>query len=251
MFRDDPTPVSPYAPDLMADRAMRTVSRAFPALSVVSLALPFGLGWAIGGDLRAALIALLWAGLVRVALLQHVTWSVNSLCHLLGSRPFTTRRFDRATNLWPLALLSFGESWHNMHHSDPTCARHGVDRHQINPPQPLSRYSSALAGQPTYAGPLRPGSTITAGSSRWIGETRFWPRPDADVRMAATARTVTLDPLQPARTEPPRQPTAARPPRCRGRVLARSLSLLAVAVIFGLAFPASCHRARRGTPSRR
>jgi stearoyl-CoA desaturase (Delta-9 desaturase) len=144
MFRDDPTPVSPYAPDLMADRAMRTVSRAFPALSVVSLALPFGLGWAIGGDLRAALIALLWAGLVRVALLQHVTWSVNSLCHLLGSRPFTTRRFDRATNLWPLALLSFGESWHNMHHSDPTCARHGADRHQINPSAALIKVFQRL-----------------------------------------------------------------------------------------------------------
>ncbi len=144
MFRDDPTSISRYASDLMGDRAMRAVSRAFPALSVVSLALPFGLGWAIGGDLRAALIALLWAGLVRVALLQHVTWSVNSLCHLLGSRPFTTRRFDRATNLWPLALLSFGESWHNMHHSDPTCARHGVDRRQIDPSAALIKMFERL-----------------------------------------------------------------------------------------------------------
>jgi stearoyl-CoA desaturase (Delta-9 desaturase) len=144
MFRDDPTPVRQYAPDLMADRPMRAVSRAFPALSVLSLALPFGLGWAIGGDLRAALIALLWAGLVRVLLLQHVTWSVNSLCHLLGSRPFTTRRFDRATNLWPLALLSFGESWHNMHHADPTCARHGVDRHQIDPSAALIKIFERL-----------------------------------------------------------------------------------------------------------
>jgi stearoyl-CoA desaturase (delta-9 desaturase) len=99
---------------------------------VLSLAVPFGLGWAIGGTAHAALTALLWAGLVRVTLLQHVTWSVNSLCHLLGNRPFTTRRFDRATNLWPLALLSLGESWHNLHHSDPTCARHGVDRFQID-----------------------------------------------------------------------------------------------------------------------
>jgi stearoyl-CoA desaturase (delta-9 desaturase) len=132
MFRDDPTPADRYAPDMQADRAMRAVSRAFPALSVASLAIPFGLGWLIGGDLRAALTGLLWAGLVRVTLLQHVTWSVNSLCHLLGNRPFTTRRFDRATNLWPLAVLSFGESWHNLHHADPTCARHGVDRHQID-----------------------------------------------------------------------------------------------------------------------
>jgi stearoyl-CoA desaturase (delta-9 desaturase) len=132
MFRDDPTPADRYAPDLTADRAMRAVAAAFPLLCVVSLAIPFGVGWAIGGGLRTALTALVWAGLVRICLLQHVTWSVNSLCHLLGSRPFSTRRFDRATNLWPLALLSFGESWHNMHHSDPTCARHGVGPGQID-----------------------------------------------------------------------------------------------------------------------
>ncbi len=65
-------------------------------------------------------------------MLQHVTWSVNSLCHVFGSRPFATRRHDRATNLWPLALVSFGESWHNMHHSDPACARHGAEPGQID-----------------------------------------------------------------------------------------------------------------------
>jgi stearoyl-CoA desaturase (Delta-9 desaturase) len=111
---------------------MRRVSRAFPALCAASLALPFAVGWAVGGSLRAALLALVWAGLVRVCLLQHVTWSVNSLCHLLGNRPFTTRQHDRATNLWPLAVLSLGESWHNMHHSEPSCARHGVDRGQLD-----------------------------------------------------------------------------------------------------------------------
>jgi stearoyl-CoA desaturase (Delta-9 desaturase) len=86
----------------------------------------------IGGSWHAALAALLWAGLVRVTLLQHVTWSVNSLCHVIGTRPFTTRRHDRATKVWPLALLSLGESWHNMHHSDPACARHGADPRQID-----------------------------------------------------------------------------------------------------------------------
>jgi stearoyl-CoA desaturase (delta-9 desaturase) len=131
LFRNDPTSRQTYAPDMLADPAMRAISKAFPALCVVSLALPFGLGWAIGGA-RAALLALLWAGLVRIFLLQHVTWSVNSLCHLLGTRPYTTRRHDRATNLWPLALLSMGESWHNAHHSDPACARHGVDRGQVD-----------------------------------------------------------------------------------------------------------------------
>jgi stearoyl-CoA desaturase (Delta-9 desaturase) len=132
LLRDDPTPPARYAPDLLADPAMRAISAAFPALCAVSLALPFGAGWLIGGTWRAALAGLLWAGLVRVAVLQHVTWSVNSLCHVFGSRPFATRRYDRATNLWPLALISFGESWHNMHHSDPTCARHGAERGQID-----------------------------------------------------------------------------------------------------------------------
>jgi len=133
LFTSDPTSTQRYAPDLLADRSMRVVSRAFPALCVVSLALPAGIGWVLGGfSVHAAVLALLWAGLVRIFLLQHVTWSVNSLCHLIGDRPFVTRRHDRATNLWPLAALSLGESWHNMHHSDPACARHGVDRGQLD-----------------------------------------------------------------------------------------------------------------------
>jgi stearoyl-CoA desaturase (Delta-9 desaturase) len=133
LFGNDPTSWERYAPDLTAEPAMIRVSRAFPLLCAASLALPFFAGLAIGGTWYAAFTALIWAGLVRVGLLQHVTWSVNSLCHVLGTRPFTTRRHDRATNLWPLALISFGESWHNMHHSDPTCARHGVDRFQFDP----------------------------------------------------------------------------------------------------------------------
>jgi stearoyl-CoA desaturase (delta-9 desaturase) len=132
LLRDDPTPPARYAPDLLADPAVRAISAAFPALCALSLAVPFGAGWLIGGTWRTALAGLLWAGLVRVAVLQHVTWSVNSLCHVFGSRPFATRRYDRATNLWPLALISFGESWHNMHHSDPACARHGAEPGQID-----------------------------------------------------------------------------------------------------------------------
>ena len=65
-----------------------------------------------------------------MALLHHVTWSVNSICHMIGERPFASR--DRSANFWPLAILSMGESWHNLHHADPTCARHGVLRGQID-----------------------------------------------------------------------------------------------------------------------
>ncbi|WJV47210.1 acyl-CoA desaturase [Streptomyces flavofungini] len=156
LFRNDPTPAERYAPDLLADRDIRAVSRAFPALCVLTLALPFALGWAIGGTWVHATTALLWAGFVRIALLHHVTWSVNSLCHMIGERPFRTRRHDRATNLWPLALLSFGESWHNLHHADPTCARHGVDRGQLDPSAAVIRLLERLG---------------------WVYDVR-WPTPD-------------------------------------------------------------------------
>ncbi|MFE6359862.1 hypothetical protein ACFVP3_07635 [Streptomyces sp. NPDC057806] len=147
------TPPELYAPDLLADlltdlltdRDIRAVSRAFPALCVLTLALPFALGRAaIGGTWLHGVTALLWAGLVRIALRHHVTWSVHSLCHLIGERPFRTRRHDRATNLWPPALLSFGESWHNLHYADPTSARHGVDRGQLDPSAAVIRLLERL-----------------------------------------------------------------------------------------------------------
>lgn len=132
MFRNDPTSAVRYVPDLLADPAMARIGRAFPILCTVSLAVPFAVGWAITGTWSGALTAFLWAGLVRVCLLQHMTWSINSLCHMVGSRPHRTRRHDRSTDLWPLALPSFGESWHNGHHSDPSCARHGREPGQID-----------------------------------------------------------------------------------------------------------------------
>ena len=132
LFGTDVTSVSQYAPDLEADPDLRRIDRAFPLLCLVSLALPMMAGWLLTGTLHGSLTALVWGGLIRILVLHHVTWSVNSLCHLVGSRPFKTRRSDRATNLWPLALVSFGDSWHNLHHSDPTSARHGVDPGQID-----------------------------------------------------------------------------------------------------------------------
>lgn len=132
MFGNDPTSTRRYAPDLQADRTMMRVGRAFPALCALSLTLPFVAGWALAGTWHAGVTAFLWAGLIRVALLQHITWSINSLCHMIGTRPHRTRRHDRSTDLWPLALPSFGESWHNGHHSDPSCARHGRRPGQID-----------------------------------------------------------------------------------------------------------------------
>ncbi|WP_084011222.1 acyl-CoA desaturase [Pseudofrankia sp. DC12] len=131
LFVRDETSTRRYAPDLLADPDMVRVDNAFPWLMAVSLLAPAALGWALtGGTVHGAATAFLWAGLVRIFVLHHVTFSVNSICHVLGPRPFATR--DRSTNVWPLAVLSMGESWHNAHHTDPTCARHGVDPGQLD-----------------------------------------------------------------------------------------------------------------------
>lgn len=124
------TDVDRWAPDLQADPMLRRIDRAFPVLIVVSFLLPAVLGLALTGSLAGAATAFLWASVVRIFLLHHVTWSINSICHFFGDRPFTTR--DEATNNWPLSLLSFGESWHNNHHAFPTSARHGLLRGQVD-----------------------------------------------------------------------------------------------------------------------
>jgi stearoyl-CoA desaturase (delta-9 desaturase) len=146
LFSCEPTSTARYAPGLLRnDPAMLRISRAFPAFCAASLLLPFAAGWAISGSLHGGLTAFIWAGLVRIALLQHVTWTINSLCHMIRRRPHTTRRHDRSTHLWPLAaLLSFGESWHHGHHSHPGCARHGRGPRQIDPSAALIRLFERL-----------------------------------------------------------------------------------------------------------
>jgi stearoyl-CoA desaturase (delta-9 desaturase) len=121
---------SRFAPDLLADPDIQRVDRLFPLWTALSFLLPALLGGLITFSWWGALTAFFWAGLVRIALLHHVTWSVNSVCHMVGARTFTSR--DRSTNVWPLAIPSMGESWHNYHHADPTCARHGVLRGQLD-----------------------------------------------------------------------------------------------------------------------
>jgi stearoyl-CoA desaturase (delta-9 desaturase) len=118
------------AADLLLDRDLRLVSRLFPLFAALTFAIPFAAGWAVAGTLTGAVSALLWGGLVRVFLAHHVTWSITSICHSFGKRPFHTT--DRSHNVGALALLSLGESWHNAHHAFPSLARHGVDRRQVD-----------------------------------------------------------------------------------------------------------------------
>jgi len=120
-----------YAPDLIADPVIDFVNRTFLLWVALGLAVPFGLGVAIGGSIGAGLTGLLWGGGVRILLLHHVTYSINSLCHFFGRKDFDTG--DESRNLLWLAPLSFGEAWHNNHHAFPTSARHGLGRRQIDP----------------------------------------------------------------------------------------------------------------------
>ncbi len=137
LFAADSTPAPRFAPDMMADSDLVLISRMFPLLAILSLAVPFAAGWIWSGSFVGGLAALLWAGVVRIALLHHVTWSVNSIGHRFGLRPFATS--DNSTNFAPLAVLSLGESWHNFHHACPSSARHGVQPHQLDSSAALIR----------------------------------------------------------------------------------------------------------------
>ncbi|HEY0905465.1 MAG TPA: acyl-CoA desaturase [Marmoricola sp.] len=130
LFDEEQTPQRKYAPDLMKDPDLVRISRNFWVFVLVSLLLPPVLGGLISWSWQGALTAFFWGSLVRISLLHHVTWAINSICHTIGERPFVSR--DKSANVWWLAVPSGGESWHNLHHADPTCARHGVMRGQVD-----------------------------------------------------------------------------------------------------------------------
>ncbi len=119
-----------FSPDWLADRDIVRMHKLFGAMVGVTLLLPALIGGLWTMSWQGALIAFFWASLVRVSFLHHVTWSINSICHTFGEREFEAR--DKSRNVAWLAVLSFGESWHNLHHADPTCARHGVFKGQID-----------------------------------------------------------------------------------------------------------------------
>ncbi len=129
LFTYTGTDTRKYAPDLLADRAIDRISRLWPMIAIISMVIPTAIGFAVDGW-SGALRAFFWVTLVRVALVHHMTWSINSVCHVWGRRPFATR--DHSANVAWLAPISGGEAWHNYHHADPTSARHGVQRWQLD-----------------------------------------------------------------------------------------------------------------------
>jgi stearoyl-CoA desaturase (delta-9 desaturase) len=119
-----------YAPDLLKDKGLRMIDAWEKPLMAASLVLPFLLGLLVKGTLTGALLTLVWVGLVRVFLLHHATFSINSICHFFGRRRFATN--DRSTNVGWLSILTFGESWHNNHHAFPSSAFHGLRRRELD-----------------------------------------------------------------------------------------------------------------------
>jgi len=126
-----------YAPDLLADPVVSWVDRSFLVWAIGGLVCAFALGWLFGGNLSAGLTGLLWGGAVRMLVLHHVTYSINSLCHFFGRQPFESQ--DQSRNLAWLAPLSLGEAWHNNHHAFPTSAEHGLRHWEFDPSALLIR----------------------------------------------------------------------------------------------------------------
>lgn len=163
LFDWDKTSETRYAPELVSDKDISRVSRTFPMWVTVSLLIPPFVGGLWSWSWQGAVTAFFWGSLVRVGLLHHVTFAINSVCHIKGRRPFRTR--DRSQNVWWLAILSFGESWHNFHHAEPTSARHGVRRFEVDSSAMLIKVMEKL---------------------RWISDVR-WPDRAVITRRLATA----------------------------------------------------------------
>ncbi len=130
VFRADSPHLMRYVPDLVSDRATRVVSRLFPLWVAIGLVLPAVLGGLITLSWLGVLLGFLWGGLVRIFMVHHITWSINSWCHLWGARTF--RNDDHSRNSFVFGVLAFGEGWHNNHHAFPTSARHGLRWWQLD-----------------------------------------------------------------------------------------------------------------------
>ncbi|WP_436761737.1 acyl-CoA desaturase [Streptosporangium sp. V21-05] len=130
LFEADRANREKYAPDLVKDPDIIKLHKLFPVLAITTMVAPALLGGLLTWSWWGMATGFFWGTLVRIGLLHHVTWSINSICHVFGEEAFESR--DKSRNVWWLAIPSFGESWHNLHHSDPTCARHGALKGQID-----------------------------------------------------------------------------------------------------------------------
>lgn len=130
IFKPDAPGMDQYIRDLAKDRDLQWISRTFVLWAALGLLIPTVAGGLLTGTWFGALLGFLWGGLVRVFLVHHVTWSINSVCHMWGARPF--RSHDESRNNAIFGVLAFGEGWHNNHHAFPTSARCGLSWWQLD-----------------------------------------------------------------------------------------------------------------------
>ncbi|MCU1495415.1 MAG: Stearoyl-CoA 9-desaturase [Acidimicrobiaceae bacterium] len=119
-----------YGRDLFEDRTIRLIDRLYVVWVAISIGLPFLIGYAVTGSAARGVEAMVWAGLVRIFAFEHATFAVNSICHTFGRRTYEAR--DQSRNNWFVAVLTFGEGWHNNHHAFPRSARHGLQGLQLD-----------------------------------------------------------------------------------------------------------------------
>lgn len=142
LFQIEPLDLPRYVPDLMADRDLQLINRLFPLWGLLGISIPALLGGLLTGTWFGVFTGLLWGGLVRVFFEHHVTWSVNSACHIWGSQPYETH--DQSRNNPLVGILALGEGWHNNHHAFPTSARHGLAWWQFDSSWLVIRMMSGL-----------------------------------------------------------------------------------------------------------
>jgi stearoyl-CoA desaturase (Delta-9 desaturase) len=186
LFDGNRTSQEKFCPDLLADKKIVRISALFPVLTTVSLLAPALIGGLWAWSWQGAVTAFFWATLVRIAFLHHVTWSINSICHTFGKEEFEAR--DKSRNVTWLAILSFGESWHNLHHADPTCARHGALRGQIDIAARLIWFCEKLGW---------------AYDVRWPDETRLSGKKTGTRRLGSMTRRAATEPIGRTAADPP------------------------------------------------
>lgn len=130
MFEPNPPNLQRYVKDISQSDALRKASALFPLWVLVGLLIPAALGWVLVGTPSGALTGFIWGGLVRILLVHHVTWSINSVCHVWGRQPYNSQDESRDNTLF--GIVGLGEGWHNTHHAFPTSARHGLKWWQID-----------------------------------------------------------------------------------------------------------------------
>jgi len=129
-FQPDPPNLPGYVADLRKNGTLRVANALFPVWVVIGLLIPATLGGLLTTSWMGVWTGLIWGGLVRIFLVHHVTWSINSACHLWGWRTYSNNDHSRDNLIF--GILAMGEGWHNSHHAFPTSARHGLRWWQID-----------------------------------------------------------------------------------------------------------------------